>query len=81
VVNASVQEREADNFKQSVVHLSVSPNGQCGNQAFASTGTIAIIFSTPGTENDGIVDSGKINDNEYCWSAERGRLHSGPNGS
>ena len=68
VVNSSVQERKADNLKQSVVHLSFSPNGQCG--AFESTGTVAIIFMTPGTENDNIVDIGKINNNEYCWSAE-----------
>jgi len=70
VVDASVQQRKADNLKQGVVHLSFSPNGQCGNKAFESTGTIAIVFASPGTEADGIVDIGRVGNNEYCWAAE-----------
>lgn len=70
VVDSSVQERKADNIKQGNVRLSFSPNGQCSNKAFESNGTIAIIVSTPGSEADGFVDIGKINNNQYCWSAE-----------
>lgn len=70
VVDASIQERETGNLKQSVIHLSFSPDGQCKKQAFESTGTIAIIFAASGTENDGFVDIGKINNTEYCWAAE-----------
>jgi len=70
VVDASMQDRESDKLKQGVVHLSFSPNGQCTSRSFESTGTVAVIFATPGSEAEGVVDIGKINNNEYCWSAE-----------
>jgi hypothetical protein len=70
VVDASVQERKSDNLRQGVVHLSFSPNGQCSGSTFESTGTIAVIFATPGNESEGYADIARINNDEYCWDSQ-----------
>lgn len=70
MVDSSIQQKEQDNIKQGTVKLSFSPGGQCSNDNFESTGTIAVIYASPGSEAEGFVDIGRINDEGYCWGTQ-----------
>jgi len=70
LIDTSLQKNKTDSVKEGNITLNFSPSGLCTDNSFESNGTIAVIQSSIGLEEDGFVDISKINNDEYCWAPQ-----------